>query len=120
MRISDWSSDVCSSDLIAKVKDMQYAMLERCLNALGYRPFKLTDAQRERLNDLAPGSDARRDYLHGLAADPEVLAAQGDGALLARQDRESVEEGTGGSVRVDIGCGGILKKKKKASTRTIE
>src|SRR3546814_15634191 len=25
---------------IAKVKDMQYAMLERCLTALGYRPFK--------------------------------------------------------------------------------
>src|SRR3546814_6172459 len=33
---------------LAKVKDMQYAMIERCLTALGYRPFKLTDAQRAR------------------------------------------------------------------------
>lgn len=63
---------------MAKVRNMQYAMLERCLSALGYRPFRLTDAQRDRLNALAPGSDARRAYLHRLAADPEVLAAQGE------------------------------------------
>lgn len=62
---------------LAKVEDLQYALLERCLTALGYRPFRLTDAQRERLEELKAGSDARRAYLHSLAADPKVLAAQG-------------------------------------------
>jgi hypothetical protein len=62
----------------AKVKELQYATLERCLSGLGYRPFRLTDAQRKRLEELKPGSDARRAYLHSLAADPEVLAAQGE------------------------------------------
>src|SRR3546814_318946 len=48
---------------IAKVKDMQYAMLERCLTALGYRPFTLTDAQRDRLTELAPGSEIGRAHV---------------------------------------------------------
>lgn len=63
---------------MAKVKALQYATLEQCLSGLGYRPFRLTTAQRARLEELKAGSDERRAYLHSLAADPEVLAAQGE------------------------------------------
>jgi hypothetical protein len=51
--------------------------LDDCLVQRGYRQFRLTDAQRARLDALSAGSDARQKYLYGLARDPAVLAAQG-------------------------------------------
>jgi hypothetical protein len=51
--------------------------LDDCLIGLGYRQFRLTDAQRAHLDRLATGSDARQKYLYSLGRDPAVLAAQG-------------------------------------------
>ena len=51
--------------------------LEGCLTMRGYVKFELTDEQYERLQNLEHGSDERRAYLHSLASDPAVLAAQG-------------------------------------------
>jgi hypothetical protein len=51
--------------------------LDDCLVRLGYRKFRLTDAQHTHLNTLAAGSDARQKYLYSLASDPAVLTAQG-------------------------------------------
>ena len=51
--------------------------LEGCLMMRGYVKFELTDEQYDRLQDLEPGSDERRAYLHSLASDPDVLAEQG-------------------------------------------
>jgi hypothetical protein len=42
----------------------------------GYVKFKLTKGQARQLKGLAAGSIERRRYLHGLASDPHVLAAQ--------------------------------------------
>ncbi|QZH76313.1 MAG: hypothetical protein JY451_07190 [Erythrobacter sp.] len=50
--------------------------LEACLIERGYRQFALTAEQREALEDLDRGSDARRTYLHSLASDSAVLDAQ--------------------------------------------
>ena len=50
--------------------------LESCLMMRGYVKFELTDEQDMMLEALAPGSDERREYLYGLASDPDVLAAQ--------------------------------------------
>jgi hypothetical protein len=50
--------------------------LDDCLIARGYRPFRLTGAQRAHLDTLAAGSEARQRYLYSLARDPAVLAAQ--------------------------------------------
>ncbi|MBV8685195.1 MAG: hypothetical protein JOZ90_13870 [Alphaproteobacteria bacterium] len=61
---------------IAKAGDLMKASLDRCLAGRGYREFRLTGAQRRHLARLAPGSDERRAYLHGLASDAEVLARQ--------------------------------------------
>jgi hypothetical protein len=51
--------------------------LDDCLIGLGYRQFRLTDAQRAHLDTLAAGSDTRQRYLYSLGRDPAVLAAQG-------------------------------------------
>jgi hypothetical protein len=50
--------------------------LESCLVERGYVKFELTDEQDAMLRTLEQGSDERRAYLHSLASDPVVLAAQ--------------------------------------------
>src|SRR3546814_18632641 len=91
MRISDWSSDVCSSDIDRTVSE-----------GLGMRwsfmgPFKTID-----LN--APGGVA--DYAERLGPLYHSIAMD------RRQDRKSVVKGTSVSVSVDLGGRGIIKKNK--------
>lgn len=50
--------------------------LDACLTERGYVKFELTDSQYKRLRKLEAGSLERREYLHSLASDPEILAAQ--------------------------------------------
>ena len=50
--------------------------LEGCLAEHGYVKFELTDEQDRQLDRLEAGSLERRTYLHSLASDPDVLAAQ--------------------------------------------
>ena len=50
--------------------------LSDCLTGRGYVKFELTDEQDRRLDQLGAGSLERRSYLHSLASDPDVLAAQ--------------------------------------------
>jgi hypothetical protein len=50
--------------------------IEGCLAGRGYVKFELTDEQDRRLDQLEAGSLERRSYLHSLASDPAVLAAQ--------------------------------------------
>jgi len=52
------------------------AIVEQCLRDRGYVQFRLTEDQRRALSRLRRGSDARREFLHRLASNPEVLAAQ--------------------------------------------
>jgi hypothetical protein len=53
------------------------AAVESCLTERGYHQFRLTAEQSAHAATLAEGSRERREYLHGLAADPAVQAAQG-------------------------------------------
>src|SRR3546814_11930237 len=86
MRISDWSSDVCSSDLIRAGPDWSGAAL-------------LRTASTERAPVLMTVSQRRR---------PE-----GSCNMTGRStDRKSVVEGKSVSVRVDLGGRRIIKKKK--------
>src|SRR3546814_12744583 len=90
MRISDWSSDVCSSDLCGA-------------------------ARRERAGragDAAGGGAAahlRRGIDRGRAGRGQ--AARGGQPAAAGGDRKSVVEGKSVSVRVDLGGRRIIKKK---------
>ena len=61
---------------IAELKQGMTAVVGECLRRRGYVKFRLTEAQSEALAKLRQGSDERRAYLHGLAADAEVLKAQ--------------------------------------------
>src|SRR3546814_19525494 len=95
MRISDWSSDVCSSDL--------------CLDH--HRDAQRLQIVPDAVGRLAGCEDAAQ---HGVAlgfALPEIVAL-GEGAA---QDRKSVVWGKSGSVRVDLGGRRIIKKKTKTN-----
>src|SRR3546814_20981864 len=101
MRISDWSSDVCSSDLGVHRPGAAQAA------------FRLGDLRRRRLD---PGPDLR----HG-AADAAGDAAGAGGAFdLRRRDpgpdrgaRKRVVSGKSVSVRVDLGGSRIIEKKNR-------
>src|SRR3546814_15519833 len=87
MRISDWSSDVCSSDLIAVRGDLLRLLRQHAV-------------QRARQFEAAE--------IEGLAAAHVDLA--GDSAL-DHVDRKSVVSGKSVSVRVDLGGRRIMKNK---------
>src|SRR3546814_17566231 len=104
LRISDWSSDVCSSDLIG-VGDLPAAVVMRLF---AHAP--------------APDDDGLR-LAHGLALPPgaiiRYLSAMTRVCFPARQrsaqDRKSDGSGKSVSVRVDLGGRRRIKKKKSTS-----
>src|SRR3546814_11549731 len=113
MRISDWSSDVCSSDLVSNKKAFGLG-LPGCLHL---RHTQLPDHKFE-VGQPETGAELAEDLqrfvdLHG----PDSIAccivepiAGSTGALI---DRKSVVEGKRVSVRVDLGGRRIIKKKNK-------
>src|SRR3546814_18566696 len=113
MRISDWSSDVCSSDLRqhdAKHRLQLRRAADRCsLFKLGIEPVHGMAQQ-----GISVGNkEQRHDGNRAPVADDVQLRQPGT----AQQDRKSVVEGKGVSVRVDLGGRRIIKKKKKKTTK---
>src|SRR3546814_20069795 len=126
MRISDWSSDVCSSDLLAAALPADPARFggavsfQHALGAHEDAAVRTDDSQDlpvalqhapgagpEHQGRRAGGDGGRRvDAVHHLVMGR--LAAEEDG----RADRKSVVEGKSVSVRVDLGVRRILKKTK--------
>src|SRR3546814_20696618 len=98
MRISDWSSDVCSSDLIS----------------LPDREKSLNRPRRAALQGLFP---IRQGYLVGMKATIEraVLLKSLGHVQSVEIGRASCRERV--SVRVDLGGRRIIKKKKKCDTQ---
>src|SRR3546814_15374080 len=107
MRISDWSSDVCSSDLYAAGAE-----------------FLLTMAISLVMLVLVPRLGAMLAFLLGGGIAAVLLAGawfafSGAGMLLSvvyPLDRKSVVSGTSVSVRVDLGGRRIIKKKNSTNT----
>src|SRR3546814_17419048 len=99
MRISDWSSDVCSSDLgIADlVVDIRDNARRPVLNSAG--------GEIDRNSPSVSGSV--RDQLTAL-----IALSIDDRVFPIPEDRKSVVSGKSVSVRVDLGGGRIIKKKK--------
>src|SRR3546814_19089304 len=111
MRISDWSSDVCSSDL-GRIQKNGAPLLDDPVFAarLARVEIALENLRIMHLRILAnvqaggaPGAESSMLKIVG------TELRQG----LAALDRKSVVEGKRGSVRVDLGGRRILKKKKK-------
>src|SRR3546814_16976498 len=110
MRISDWSSDVCSSDL----KDWRW--LNASSTAYLHTKAAVLDGQ-----DVIVGS---------FNMDPRSIDLNTEIALLVRSrrladavtafiDRKSVVSGKSVSVRVDLGGRRIIKKKKQDTHNKI-
>src|SRR3546814_15004150 len=92
MRISDWSSDVCSSDLGGDLQDRH-----RVRTCLGHRHRPCRFCRR------CTGS-----VCCGTSNSGRTCRRRGRG----RRDRKSVVEGKSVSVRVDLGGRRIIKKKR--------
>src|SRR3546814_17876860 len=120
MRISDWSSDVCSSDLSDIVLPTASWYEKDDLNTSDMHPFihPLSAA-------VDPVWESRSDWdiYKGIAKKfsevaPEVLGVEHDVVLTPIQhdspDRKSVVKGKSVSVRVDLGGSRIIKKKKQS------
>src|SRR3546814_15948777 len=112
MRISDWSSDVCSSDLPDKLA--QYNLT----------PGDVAAAVREQNAQFAAGrfgdtpSDPSTPFTYSATTHGRLPDAEAFGNLHLRAsedaaDRKSVGEGKSVSVRGDLGWRRILTKKKK-------
>src|SRR3546814_18865890 len=106
MRISDWSSDVCSSDLTPSVGDV--AEVHAFIRG---RLAKLLGTEGAQVRILYGGSVKAENAA-------ELLAIEDvDGALVGGADRKSVVEGKSVSVRVDLGRS-HLNKNKTQHTKT--
>src|SRR3546814_16639230 len=106
MRISDWSSDVCSSDLIAP------------------SPLELSDRLVEVHQPLSRYYTLDRDVVVPLPEQSQdgALAIVGGchrGMPALPRDRKSVVQGKRVSVRLDLGGRRIIKKKQKNTTQTM-
>src|SRR3546814_20652220 len=111
MRISDWSSDVCSSDLLERLTAEGQTLIER-RNA-----FELMRDQAAEHYERHTGSNWRprsgsmvnhRNLTSAMIDSRDFLAAKkrADNAV----DRKSVVKGKSVSVRVDSGGRSIIKK----------
>src|SRR3546814_13084590 len=79
MRISDWSSDVCSSDLVATIESREAATISGDLRAAQARAAQ-AKANYERERTLYEAKVTARADLEAARADYEAAAAQAAGA----------------------------------------
>src|SRR3546814_18822966 len=120
MRISDWSSDVCSSDL-GSTGDLHC----RESTAAGCCPLHDVpgDAGKMRAWKADPPRQLRSEFCEGRSAQAE-WSSHPDARLVVRNslesatgqpgiDRKSVVKGKSVSVRVDLGGRSSKKKKKR-------
>src|SRR3546814_11679498 len=104
MRISDWSSDVCSSDL--RVRRLHRRLILLLAGRLCHLP-PLTQ-RFQHAGRLAPAA--------GLEA---VIAARRQVAFVdLRLDRKGVVKGKRVTVRIVLGCVRIIKKKIRQKSKT--
>src|SRR3546814_20558584 len=108
MRISDWSSDVCSSDLSPKQAKPCWCPPPQAPSALqwGRSPRYMAAAPLE----LREGPKKRSAAFRNSAMmQPSIIKARMSPIVL--QDRKSVVYGKSVAVRVDPGGGRMFKKK---------
>src|SRR3546814_19728014 len=108
MRISDWSSDVCSSDLIkAHERALAIEKLDR-RKAERRREVRALAQQRERLDrrQSRGAKDAAKANQAAILLGLQKQRSQ-------HRDRKSVVSGKGVSVRVDHGGRRNVKKQRK-------
>src|SRR3546814_14539617 len=125
MRISDWSSDVCSSDLGDRVivagAEVAIGAIALPLAAHDHRDLRVRLPLDEAVDDLHAGAFELVRPQHVLLFVDTRLQLDHRGHRLASlrrlaQDRKSVVSGKSVSVRVDLGGRRIINKKKLTNT----
>src|SRR3546814_19730083 len=111
MRISDWSSDVCSSDLLWQRCGLTvwYNDPARDIALWQHSPnaeIFLAESAGSVAGSICCGHDGHRGWLYAVAVDPD-RQHRGIG------ERKRGVEGKSGVVRVALGGRRIIKKKKK-------
>src|SRR3546814_13069605 len=108
MRISDWSSDVCSSDLSTK-------WVEDTLDLTGVRgtPAPTGDDEVEKVERNVDVEVNGKRFAVKLFVPADQIAVAGPGG-----DRKSVVSGKSVSGRVDLGGRRVIKKKRRLLTRS--
>src|SRR3546814_16911088 len=111
MRISDWSSDVCSSDLFAaQLREHRGAVVDKGAGVLragfGRQNFELLAAGKVR-RLLQPLQQAEGQRAEDVEADLAV-------GLAGPQDRKRVVEGQSVPLRVELGGRRTIQQKKSA------
>src|SRR3546814_12023850 len=104
MRISDWGSDVCSSDLQNAIFDEYLGLIEARVEKAreaGTLDLGVETIAADRISIL-DRTVIRRDPVSG--AETEILRIE-------TEDRKSVVQGKSVSERVDLGGRRIIKKK---------
>src|SRR3546814_17535696 len=112
MRISDWSSDVCSSDLqllAVRRTPPSYLRVPRSNLSLNQRKKRASGPSPS----LLPGSRGLRIVAHSAGARISATSsASGIDETMVSGDRTSGVEGKGVAVCVDLGVHRIIQKKK--------
>src|SRR3546814_15693600 len=112
MRISDWSSDVCSSDLRSCVSVGRYWPGRRSIG----RPCRSPpDGQHRTEKSAARGVMANSRWCHDRSLGQKCSPPRLDHLV-----RKSVGEGKRVPVRVDLGGRRNIKKQKKNITKRVE
>src|SRR3546814_20792826 len=126
MRISDWSSDVCSSDLSQSTAAHDGPLSGGCVRRSAprllrhrrqqsKRSFPRCDAPAQRSRDRT--LPLRTEAATRLPHQGPIVAS--DRFLRKCRDRKSVVSGKSVSVRVDLGGLRVIKKKKKNANTAI-
>src|SRR3546814_15131018 len=115
MRISDWSSDVCSSDLAFRSFKLRglcrwaERLDPRLRQSIGQAfDQRLLRADHHQVDLVFPAKCDDRAVIGHIEGDTFALVC--DTGVAGRGDRMSVESGKRGYVRVDTECRRILKK----------
>src|SRR3546814_17488550 len=109
MRISDWSSDVCSSDLLPITEFDMVVPIPALLQRDGNGEVRAPDGGVQ-------GIDIRHPNLEVHAAPERVLQrCRPEAAAGAGRARKGVGEGKGVEVSGDLGCSRAIRKKKNAT-----
>src|SRR3546814_13523969 len=112
MRISDWSSDVCSSDL--GQRDGCARSLRRGIEAPPRDHSKRrTDGEDHQQSGQHDPDAQRQGALEETFEDVATLSLRAPSSPLSPTDRKSVVKGKSVSVRVELGGRRTLKKKKQ-------
>src|SRR3546814_12453940 len=112
MRISDWSSDVCSSDLQLAA---EFQSQNNPANAANMGAVTTQTEQQRLLNETYKSSVSQREAAVAImrleTSEVYLNASATDQTALRQRERKSVVEGERVSVRVGIGGRRTLKKK---------